>query len=305
MPSLNALASELAATNLLLTQLTTRVANGETANVAAFKAITEHLVMDDAAIAKLMAIVTPPVIPPPPPVDPQVQWRAGMETGNLSEWEAQNNSGSAVSIAVQAAAEGIPARTPWVMKQSVTSVGGTRMYVYSAINNIYRIGSPLYYSFWAYFPQVTTLGAGGFFNLLQIQSQGPTAMDPVWILGLHPSAFTLRLEWWGNLQMAGPHAGESGGIAYDQAVPIPVGRWTFIEVMVTPREDFSGAVKVWQDGALLFDLSSVKTKYPENLVPAGTQSFMISKNAYGQGIIQLPHAHYIDDCTISLGRVPQ
>jgi len=264
--------------------------------------------MDDAAIAKLMAIVTPPaIVVPPPVIDPQIQWRAGMETGNLSEWEAQNNNGSAMSTAVQVAAENIPARvgSNWVMKQSVTGIGGTRMYVYSAINNIYRTGNPLYYSFWAYFPQVTTLGAGGFFNLLQIQSQGPTAMDPVWILGLHPSAFTLRLEWWGNLQMAGPHAGESGGIAYDQAGPIPVGRWTFIEVMVTPREDFTGAVKVWQDGALLFDLSSVKTKYPENLVPAGTQSFMISKNAYGQGINPLPHAHFVDDCSISLGRMPQ
>jgi hypothetical protein len=112
------------------------------------------------------------------------------------------------------------------------------------------------------------------------------------------------MEWWGNLAMAGPHAGETGGIAYDQAAPIPVGKWTFIEVMVMPREDFTGAVKVWQDKALLFDLSAVKTKYPESLAAAGAQSFFIAKNAYGQGISPLPHAHFCDDFTISLGRLP-
>jgi hypothetical protein len=104
--------------------------------------------------------------------------------------------------------------------------------------------------------------------------------------------------------MAGPHLGETGGIAYDQVAPIPVGKWTFIEVMVTPREDFTGAVKVWQDKALLFDLSSVKTKYPESLVAAGAQSFFIAKNAYGQALAPLPATHYVDDVTISLGRMP-
>jgi hypothetical protein len=104
--------------------------------------------------------------------------------------------------------------------------------------------------------------------------------------------------------MAGPHLGETGGIAYDQVAPIPVGKWTFIEVMVTPREDFTGAVKVWQDKALLFDLSAVKTKYPEANVAAGAQSFFIAKNAYGQSINPIPHAHFCDDFTISLGRLP-
>jgi len=178
------------------------------------------------------------------------------------------------------------------------------MYRYSTINSLYRTGNPIYYSFWAYFPQVTTLSQGGFFNFLQIQSIGPSGTDPVWILGIQPSNFTLRLEWWGNLQMTGPHVGESGGKAYDQPVPIPVGRWVFIQVMVTPREDFTGAVKVWQNGALIFDMSNVKTKYPESLVAAGTQSFFIAKNAYGQGLIPTPNHHYVDDVAISPGLMP-
>ena len=51
---------------------------------------------------------------------------------------------SVVSTLVTAASEGIPPKSGnWVMKQSVTASGGTRMYVYSAINNIYRTGNPL------------------------------------------------------------------------------------------------------------------------------------------------------------------
>ena len=200
-----------------------------------------------------------PVEPTPTPTGGPVQvlWTAGIESGSLSEFEGENNSGSADTVAVLASSEGIAAHSgSWVMKQSVFSSGGTRLYRNSAINNVYRTGNPIYYSFWAYFPQATHLSSGGFFNLLQIQSINPGGnLDPVWILGLHPANFTLRMEWWSNLQMSGPHAGESGGRAYDQSVPIPIGEWVFIQVMVTPREDYAGAVKVWMNDTVVFDIT--------------------------------------------------
>jgi hypothetical protein len=238
-------------------------------------------------------------------------WSAGFEIGYLGEFDQQNVTYNAISVAALAANEGIVAhRGSWVMKQSVTApsgtgeASGTRMYRFTTINSIYRTGNPIYYSFWAYFPQVTTLGSGGFFNFLQIQSIGPSGTDPVWILGFHPSNFTLRMEWWSLLQMSGPHVGENGGRTYDTSVPIPVGQWVFIRVMVTPREDFTGAVKVWQNATLIFDIANVRTKYPESIVPAGTQSFFIAKNAYGQGIIPTPNSHYVDDVSISLSLPP-
>ena len=249
-----------------------------------------------------------PVEPTPTPTGGPVQvlWSAGIESGSLSEFEGENNSGSADSVAVLAANEGIAARKDsWVVKQSVFSSGGTRLYRNSAINNVYRTGNPIYYSFWAYFPQATHLSSGGFFNLLQIQSINPGGnLDPVWILGLHPSSFTLRMEWWSNLQMSGPHAGESGGRAYDQAVPIPLGQWVFMQVMVTPREDYSGAVKVWMNDRVVFDITNVRTKYAESNVSGGTQSFYISKNAYGQNMTPTPNHHYVDEVAISLDPMP-
>jgi hypothetical protein len=253
-----------------------------------------------------LSVTTPALAPLP-----LVLWSAGFEIGYLGEFDGQNITGSAVSVAALAANEGIPAHTgSWVMKQSVTAASGspeasgTRMYRYTTINSLYRTGNPIYYSFWAYLPQVTTLSSGGFFNFLQIQSIGPSGTDPVWILGIHPSNFTLRLEWWSLLQMSGPHVGETGGHTYDTSVPIPLRQWFFVQVMVTPREDYTGAVKVWQNGALIFNMANVKTKYPESLVASGTQSFFIAKNAYGQGLIPTPNHHYVDDVAISPGLMP-
>jgi hypothetical protein len=103
--------------------------------------------------------------------------------------------------------------------------------------------------------------------------------------------------------MSGPHSGESGRRVYDQPVSIPVGQWVFIQFMVTPREDFTGAVKVWMNNALIFDVTNVKTKYPESFVAPGVPSFAMSKTAYGMNLIPTPNHHYVDDVTISLSRM--
>src|SRR5881392_3830045 len=71
-------------------------------------------------------LTTPTSAPTPPPYDPQVQWRTGMETGDLSAWSEKVNTGYADSAAVTIASEGMAARmstlfnlpSAWVMKQS-------------------------------------------------------------------------------------------------------------------------------------------------------------------------------------------
>ena len=236
---------------------------------------------------------------------PRVLWSAGMEFGDLREWEYQFNSDGGQSTAVLAASEGIPAKSgSWVMKQTFPGVtGGTRTYRFSTLNQVYRAGEPLYYSFWAYFPEAVQ--NTGFFNLLQVQAvNADWQLEPVWILGIHPTNSTLKLEWWGRGQMEGPQAGEHGGKAYEQPVPVPVGQWVFIQFMVTPREDFSGAVKVWLNDAVVFDVQNVRTKFPESYVPDWAISFLIGKDAYGMNLASPNHRHYIDDVTISLDPLP-
>src|SRR5436309_459508 len=54
-------------------------------------------------------LTTPPPAPTPPPVSlPQIQWSAGMETGDVSQWSEKVNTGNADSAAILALVAGIP-----------------------------------------------------------------------------------------------------------------------------------------------------------------------------------------------------
>src|SRR5437867_2423564 len=57
-------------------------------------------------------LTTPPPAPTPPPVSlPQIQWSAGMETGDVSQWSEKVNTGNADSAAILALVAGIPPKT--------------------------------------------------------------------------------------------------------------------------------------------------------------------------------------------------
>src|SRR5437773_10073659 len=87
---------------------------------------------------------------------------------------------------------------------------------------------------------------------------------PIGVLGFSRSGMTMRRTWSPNglAPANGPHSGESGSRAYTAPIAVPVGQWVFFEVMVTPRGDFTGALKIWMNGQVLFDLSSIKTQFP-------------------------------------------
>jgi hypothetical protein len=71
--------------------------------------------------------------------------------------------------------------------------------------------------------------------------------------------------------------------------------------MITPSSSFSGAVKICTNGAVLFDLTGVKTRFPD----VGVGALMYTThNAYGCGPTPTPATHYVDDVTVSLGRMP-
>src|SRR5947207_2494571 len=254
----------------------------------------------------------------PPPYDPQVQWRTGMETGDLSAWSEKVNTGNADSAAVTIASAGIPARmstlfnspSAWVMKQSVIrpsgvlEASGTRMARYPEINALAKAGTTFYYSWWDFFPTALSYDASGWYNHWQIESNDASNTGtPVWALGFNRSGNTMWLGWGptASVPVQGPHVGESGDRTYTSPIAVPVGQWVFFEVMVTPRGDFTGALKVWMNGQVLFDLSSIKTQFPY----VG-QSLLtwITNNNYGTGLTPTPFVHYVDDVSVSLGRMP-
>jgi polysaccharide lyase-like protein len=257
-----------------------------------------------ALIAQLQGVALPPVALPLP----TIVWHAGMETGNLSEWPSQNNNtGPALSTAVQAALEGIPPRTtPWVMKQAVTgAVGATRMGTDTV--KLVEAGTEFWVTWWDYYPAQIKFGAADMFMFLQIAGvDAGGSYNPVWSFYPDGGTFTPRIIWSPN-DMApaeGPHAGENGKRVYTTSTPIPVGKWTKFELYVKPAADFTGALKLWMDGAPLFDQSAIKTRYPGSGAPGVPGYSYMEHTAYGSNLTPTPAVHYVDDVTISLGRMP-
>jgi hypothetical protein len=250
-------------------------------------------------------VVDPAPLPPVGPM-PEVLWSAGMETGSLSEWDDETNSGSADSAAVTASSAGIPPKSGnWVMRQSVTgSSGGSRVARFGEVDALTKAGTTFYWSWWDYYPTPVTYAPGDMFMIWQIASQASTGdFHPIWGLFFHQWNNTLILGWSPN-RMApaeGPHAGESGSRSYSSTQPVPVGQWVFFEVMIKPAADFTGAIKVWMNGQVLFDQSLIKTRFPDE----GAGGFMyLTQNAYGSGLTPTPMHHYVDDVRLSLGRIP-
>jgi hypothetical protein len=258
---------------------------------------------DAAGNVSTPSAALPVTTPAPPPAPaPQVLWTAGMETGNLGEWSEKVNSGAADSIAITAAAAGIPPRSGnWVMKQSVTgSVGGTRMLRYPEVDSLAKAGTTFYVSWWDYYPAKLSFSIYDMFSIFQICSRESNGVySPIWTLDFQPTGSMLQLYWSPNnmAPSAGPHVGESGKRVYRSSVPVPVGQWVFFEVMIKPAADFTGEVRVSMNGTVLFDQTLVKTRFPDD----GVGGFMyVQHTAYGSNLVPTPYTHYIDDVSVSL-----
>jgi Polysaccharide lyase len=239
----------------------------------------------------------------------QIVWSATMQTGDLCEWSEKVNTDEADSWAVNAASEGIPSPSGnWVLKQSVTgAVGGTRMQRYPEVAALTAAGVPFYISWWEYYPtQFSSADSPDtfMFSHFQIASADdcPRCFHPIWGLFINPADFTLILGWSPNgmAPAEGPHTGEAGKRAYYSTRPIPVAQWVYFEVMITPSSTFTGALKVWMNGELLFNQANVKTRFPDIGIGG---AMWTAHMAYGAAVNPTPATHYIDNVTISLRRL--
>ena len=239
---------------------------------------------------------------------PLLLWSAGMKMGDLGEWSEKVNSGSADTTVVSAASVGIPPRdSSYVMMQAVTGTeGGTRMQRYPEVDFLARTGTTFYWSWWDYYPSPISFSIYDTFIIFGTLSKATSASagEPFWSLVFHNTGNTLDLVWSPDktAPAEGPHAGESGRQRYNSSTPVPVGQWVFFEVMITPRGDFTGALKIWMNGQVLFDQSLVKTMYP-NVGQTGVIMWL-EQTGYGSRLTPTPAIHYVDDVTISLGRMP-
>jgi hypothetical protein len=233
----------------------------------------------------------PPVAPPPPSGGPSaadILWHADHGDGTLNAWTDSgcggpfNNGGATASASTAFAHSG--RHSVALTIRDVSGDQGARLFRWCES----RRADELYYSTWMYFPTayVTT---GGWWNVFQFKSKVSNSLnDPFFILNVAGEASgSMRFylyDW---------HARRS----YAQtAVTIPVGRWVHLEVRYRSSPNADGAITVWQDGTMLFDVGGVRTRYPDG----DTQW---SVNNYASGIHPDPATIYVDDATISRTRV--
>lgn len=253
--------------------------------------------------------VAPP--PPPPPPGPPPTWTAGMENGNLNEWSAgscggEYNSGGGDTVASQTFAHS----GTWSAKQTINTTSGsagTRMFRWCEYRTL-QPGQPATTSVWIYLP--ATVNVGGYMNLYQFKSktQNGNYIDVFFQLNLSNrvgGARYLRAAWGcGAENPSFPHGPYSDSATLCDFFPplatidVPIGKWFNITSRVVPSSSYTGSMKFWQDGTLLYDFENVMTGYPNTNSANGVDT-QWAINAYGSGLIPSLYSQYVDDATIT------
>jgi hypothetical protein len=214
-----------------------------------------------------------------------VVWSAGMETGDLSEWDSperpNEGGGEFNSDGGDAIATNEVARTgAWSAKLILSEgSGGTRLFRWSEP----RAHEEAYYSAWFFFPPLYRPNV--WWNIFQFKSATSSRNDPFWslIVGNRPD---------GSMYLYLRDSRHERSFTQDVA-DLPVGTWVQITCFLRQSAHDTGELKCWQDGALLWHLSGISTKYPD-----GDNAWSV--NNYSSGASPVPTVIYIDDASISL-----
>jgi len=224
----------------------------------------------------------------PPPVPGAAIWTGDVEGGTLADWwipstsqsgnngGGEYNSGTADTIPSQDFAHG----GSWSAKMTANTTGG------SSGTRLFRWLEPqthaaLYYSVWYYIPQKVT--PSEYWNLFQWKSKHAAGIDPFFVLNIGNRAdgtmYFYLWDWQRSKQ-------------YDQTlVNIPVAQWFKVEGFYQCAADSSGKVTLWQDGAKLFDISGMSTRYADG-------DCQWSVDNYSNGLSPSTVSIYVDDAAI-------
>lgn len=184
-----------------------------------------------------------------------------------------------------------------------TGAGGVRLYRWRELRENRRTTQ----SVWLYIPQNYKLLAAPYkwWNVMQWVSRAPNGqVQPFWHLDVQnepDGSMRLDLVWW-QRQVEGPRAGESGYQRFTQSTAeVPVGKWFQIKSELRESKDFNGALKVWQDGQLLYSMTDVRTSWENCSYNAWCASNEWSVNNYSAGLSPSPTTIYADDARITVG----
>jgi hypothetical protein len=250
--------------------------------------------------------VTPPApapAPEPTPTTGTVLWTAGHET-DLSEWSKDSGGGlynSGSFEAVRSTDQHHSGSASLRMKIWAPPESGVRAFRWKES----RVNRELYFSAWFYLPTDFTITGGPYqyWNLFQFKSRSTGGRnDPVWAFYVDPAGKYLKAGWgWGGTTLSGPHSSDgTSGKWYQpvQKLTLPIGRWFNLRAFLRQSKDFDGALKLWQDGTLIHDLSNVRTSYDNPAYNAWRCDDEWGCNLYSDGLQPSPFTMYVDDAEI-------
>lgn len=224
-----------------------------------------------------------------------VLWSADFETDDLSQWNADREGGIYQESALQTASI-IASPTHGgghAAKITITPPSNTM----PCVNYIYRQAPTppgVYYGVWVFLPHSYVVPE--YLNLIHFAgstTNDDSALVSIWDVDIQSqadgslSAYLFRF----------PVSNFTQGLRYDQSVPIPmpIGQWVHFEVFFHRATTPIGAIAVWQDGVLIFDVAQVATA-PTDFVRwnVGGASATISPS---------PADVFIDDAAITTARL--
>jgi hypothetical protein len=217
-----------------------------------------------------------------------VLWSAGHENGTLNEWWSQDGGGifntgtGAASVSTAVAHSGrYSARLD--ITGAANDTQAVRLFRWAESSDLREA----YYSAWFYFPQHYTTGR--WWNIFQFKSRPDDRDDsaPTWTVnvGNRPSG-AMYLYLWGALN----------GRSYSQdSMDLPEQRWVHIEAYFRRSTRNDGAIRVWQDGVLLWEIFGVRTAIGDNVHWSLTN--------YTDNITPSAASIYVDDAAISHYRI--
>lgn len=226
-------------------------------------------------------------------------WSANMETGDLSQWSSSmavaagspggpggaiENSGIATAVASTDFAHSGRYSAKLTITTPDTPTSGARLFRWAEPQKYPQ----LYYSVWYYIPQNYTPSL--FWNVLQWKSKhlvnGVATNDPF---------FTLEVGSTPSGEMFFYLGDDNTQTTYQQsqtAVAVPVGQWFNVQAFYQCDGSGAGRVAIWQDGAQLFDIQNVSTRYADG-------DCQWSVNNYSSGLTPATATIYVDDAAIS------
>jgi hypothetical protein len=242
---------------------------------------------------------------------PRLLWSADMEEGSLADWYSPrsgpygdfgggeyNSDGGVTTVSAEQAHKGSLAARMTLPDGH----GGTRLFRWHEL----RLHQETVQAAWLYFPRRYSRvgGNGQFFNLFQFKSRSSSgAVDPIWYLDVSnpaPDRMRLDLVWWPRT-LEGPWPGTSGFRRWTQTVAdVPVGRWFEVKARLRQSKDFDGALRVWQDDQVLFDMDGIRTSYATCRFTRWCAENEWSVNNYSDSLMPAPSVIFVDDARIEL-----